>query len=231
VNWSAHGCSVVGVKGRGALLCASIAAVLVAAGVAWASSPSKEKIAYTAAGRAKAKAEVLRRADVGKGWQGGARKPDVSSALPCSYKPKQNDLVLIGAAESVWRQPGFEIDSEAQVLRTADMVRRDWRRTILAPQVVPCLRQGFVKSLGSTGKLVSFGRTAFPHVAKLTQGFRAVFAVKTGSSSVPIEIDVVALGAGRNEITLTLTGPVEVREVLRPAEVRLARRLAGRMSP
>ena len=90
---------------------------------------------------------------------------------------------------------------------------------------------GFVKSLGSTGKLVSFGRTAFPHVAKLTQGFRAVFAVKSGSSSVPIEIDVVALGAGRNEITLMLTGPVAVREVLRSAEVRLARRLAGRMSP
>ena len=76
----------------------SIAVVLVAAGAAWASSPSKEKIAYTTAGRAKAKAEVLRRADVGKGWQGGARKPDVSSALPCSYKPKQNDLVPIGAA-------------------------------------------------------------------------------------------------------------------------------------
>jgi hypothetical protein len=213
------------------LLCGAVAAVLVATGVAWASSPSKEKIAYTAAGQAKAKTEVLRQADLGKSWHGGSRKPDVSSALPCSYKPKQDDLVLIGAAESDWRAQGLEIDSEAQVLRTADMVLRDWRRTVLARQVVPCLRHGFVKSLGSTGKLVSFGRTAFPHVAKLTQGFRAVITVKSGSSSVPVEIDVLALGSGRNEITLTLTGLVEVKKALRTVEVRLARLLTSRMRP
>jgi hypothetical protein len=212
-------------------MCASIATVLVAAGVAWASSPSKEKIAYTRAGQAKAKAEVLRKTDLGAGWRGGSRKPDVSSTLPCSYKPKQDDLVLIGAAESDWREQALEIDSEAQVLRTADMVRRDWRRTILAPQVVPCLRHGFEKSLGSTGKLVSFGRTSFPHVARLTQGFRAVIKVQSGSSSVPVEIDVLALGAGRNEITLTLTGLVEVRKDLQRAELRLAQRLATRMRP
>jgi hypothetical protein len=219
------------VKGRGALLCGSIAAVLVAAGVALASDPSKEKIAYTAVGQAKAKAEVLRQLDLGQGWVGGRRKPDVGSALPCSYKPKQDDLVLIGAAESDWREPGLEIDSEAQVLRTADMVRRDWRRTIMAPQVVPCLRHGFQKSLGSTGTLVSFGRTSFPHVATLTQGFRAVIKVKQGTSSVPIEIDVLGLGAGRNEITLTLTGLVAVRKALHTAELRLARKLTGRMRP
>jgi hypothetical protein len=212
-------------------MCASIATVLVAAGVAWASSPSKEKIAYTRGGQAKAKAEVLRKTDLGAGWRGGSRKPDVSSTLPCSYKPKQDDLVLIGAAESDWREQALEIDSEAQVLRTADMVRRDWRRTILAPQVVPCLRHGFEKSLGSTGKLVSFGRTSFPHVARLTQGFRAVIKVQSGSSSVPVEIDVLALGAGRNEITLTLTGLVEVRKDLQRAELRLAQRLATRMRP
>lgn len=218
-------------KQRGVLLCAAIAAVLVAAGVAWATNPSKEKIAYTAAGNAKAKAEVLQQEDLGQGWVGGSRKPDVSSALPCSYKPKQNDLVLIGAAESDWHEPGLEIDSEAQVLRTADMVRRDWRRTIVAPQVVPCLRHGFQKSLGSTGKLVSFGKTFFPHVATLTQGFRAVIQVKQGSSSVPIEIDVLGLGAGRNEITLTVTGLASVRKSLHTAEVRLARQLSGRMRP
>ncbi len=218
-------------KHRGALLGTSIAAVLVTAGVAWASSPNKEKIAYTAAGQAKAKAEVLRQLDLGQGWVGGPRKPDVSSALPCSYKPKQDDLVLIGAAESDWREPGLEIDSEAQVLRTADMVRSDWRRTILAPQVVPCLRHGFQKSLGSTGKLVSFGKISFPHVATLTQGFRAVLKVKQGSSFVPIEIDVVGFGAGRNEITLTLTGLVSVRKALHTAEIRLARQLSGRMRP
>ena len=218
-------------KGRGVLLCGSIAAALVAAGAALASDPSKEKIAYTAVGQANAKAEILRQLDLGRAWVGGSRKPDVSSAMPCSYKPKQNDLVLIGAAESDWREPGLEIDSEAQVLRTADMVRRDWRRTILAPQVVPCLRHGFQKSLGASGTLVSFGRTPFPRVASLTQAFRAVIKVKQGSSTVPVEIDVVGLGAGRNEITLTLTGLVAVRKGLHTAELRLARKLTSRMRP
>jgi hypothetical protein len=213
------------------LFCGSVVAALVAVGVAWASNPSKEKIAYTAVGQAKAKAEILRQLDLGQGWVGGTRKPDVSSAMPCSYRPKQDDLVLIGAAESDWREPGLEIDSEAQVLRSADMVRRDWQRTILASQVVPCLRHGFQKSLGTTGTLVSFGRTSFPHVAKLTQGFRAVIKVKQGTSSVPIEIDVLGLGAGRNEITLTVTGLAAVRKALHTAELRLARKLTSRMRP
>jgi hypothetical protein len=205
--------------------------VLVTAGVATASSPSKEKIAYTAAGQAKARAEVLRRTDLPEQWTGGKRKPDVSSTLPCSYKPKQDDLVLIGAAESDWRQPGFQVTSEAQVLRTATMVRHDWQRTILAPQVVPCLRQGFEKTLGTGATLVSFGRVASPHLASLTQAFRAVFDVKSGSTAVPVEIDILALGSGRNELTLTLTGISAAKSILRAQEARLGKRLAGRMRP
>lgn len=205
--------------------------MLVTAGVATASSPSKEKIAYTAAGQAKAKAEVLRRTDLPEQWTGGKRKPDVSSTLPCSYKPKQDDLVLIGAAESDWRQPGFQVTSEAQVLRTATMVRHDWQRTILAPQVVPCLRQGFEKTLGTGATLVSFGRVASPHLASLTQAFRAVFDVKSGSTAVPVEIDILALGSGRNELTLTLTGISAAKSILRAQEARLGKRLAGRMRP
>jgi hypothetical protein len=205
--------------------------VLVAAGVASASSPTKEKIAYTAAGQKQAKAEVLRRTDLPGQWSGGRRKPDVSSTLPCSYKPKQNDLVLIGAAETDWQQPGFQVSSEAQVLRTATMVRHDWQRTVLAPQVVPCLRQGFEKSLGSTATLVSFGRVAYPHLAKLTQAFRAVFDVKSGSTKVPVEIDVLGLGSGRSEITLTVTGLVADRSTLHAEEAHFALRLAGRIRP
>ncbi len=203
---------------------------LVAAGVAWAADPGKEKIAFTAAGQAQAKREVLRRADLGKGWSGGSRKPDLSSSMPCSaYRPKQSDLVVTGAAETTWQAQGFQVDSVAQVLRTAAMVRLDWQRTILAPQVLPCLRQGFASSVGSSGKLVSFGRAGFPGVARYTRAFRAVFDVKTGTGTVPVEIDFVALAAARNEVTLTMTGPAAQRSVLHDAEVRMARALAGRM--
>jgi hypothetical protein len=206
---------------------------LVAAGVGSAANPSKEKIALTAAGKAKARAEVLRRPDLGGvGWQGGAKKPDLSSTMPgCSYRPKQSDLVLVGAAETTWRQQVIEVDSEAQVLRTARMVRLDWRRTVLAPQVLPCLRSGFAKSLGSGGKLVSFRQVAFPRLAALSRAYRGVADVKTPLGKVPIEVDVVVFGSGRNELTLTITGPAGAKASLRHEEVRLGRVLAGRMRP
>jgi hypothetical protein len=205
---------------------------LVVAGVALAGDPSKETIARTAAGNAQAKAEVVRKADVGSGWKGGFRKPDLSSSMPCTtYHPRQSDLVLIGAAESRFSRPALEVDSEAQVLRAAAMVRRDWQRTILAPQVMPCLRQGFTKALGAHAKLVSFRQVAFPHVAPLTRAFRMVATVATQFGPVPLEIDFVAMGSGRNELTLTLSGPTVARSTLHATEVRLARLLAGRARP
>lgn len=207
----------------------AVAVALVAASAGLAGNPSKEKIALTAAGRAQAKAEVLHRADIGVGWSGGFKKPDLSSTLPCSnYRPKQSDLVLVGAAETTWQKPGVELDSEAQVLRTPAMVRRDWQRTVLAPQVLPCLRQGLAKSLGAGAKLVSLKRVAFPHVATYTSAFRIVAKVKTALGSLPVEIDSIALGAGRNELTLTISGPKSARPSLTRMETRLARLLARR---
>jgi hypothetical protein len=213
-------------------LIAVTVAALVATTLAWAGTPSKEKIARTPAGDAQAKAEVLRRADVGAGWKGGFKKPDLSSSNGCSsYHPKQSDLVLIGAAETKFDRQGLELDSEAQVLRTAAMVQRDWQRTVLAPQVMGCLREELKKSLGSNLRLVSIRRVGFPHVTTLTNAFRAVVNVQTQVGPVPIESDFVALGSGRNELTLTLTGPEAARSTLSAMEVRFARVLVARMRP
>jgi hypothetical protein len=205
-----------------------VVAALMAAGAVLAGNPSKEKIVRTAAGNARARAEVLRHSDLGKGWSGGFRKPDLNSTLPCSYHPKQSDLVVIGAAETRWARVPFEVGSEAQVLRTAAMVRRDWRRTVLAPQVLPCLRQSFKKSLGTSAKLVSFGRVAFRRLATYTNAFRLVANVNTPSGPVPVEVDVVVMGTGPNELTLTVSGLAAARASLRATEVRLARVLARR---
>jgi hypothetical protein len=206
--------------------------MLLTAGVVLAGNPGKERIALTAAGKKQAGAEVLQRADVGAGWSGGSKKPDLSSSLPCSdYHPKQSDLVLVGAAESAWQKPAILIDSEAEVLKTAAMVHRDWRRTVLAPQVLPCLRHGFAKSLGPSEKLVSFGRVSFPHVAPRTRAFRGVAKVKTSLGYIPLEIDVVVFGVGRNELSLVVSGPETTKSSLKRIETRRARLLAGRARP
>ncbi|HKN62841.1 MAG TPA: hypothetical protein VJV76_00770 [Gaiellaceae bacterium] len=206
------------------------AAALVAAGAVLAADPGKEKIARTAAGNAQARSEVLRRADLGKGWSGGFKKPSLSSTEPCSYRPKQSDLVLVGAAETTWSRPlAREVESEAQILRTPAMVRRDWRRTVTAPQVLPCLRQGFKKVLGPQVKALSVRRVAFPRVATYTRAFRLRARVESEAGAVPIEIDVVVLGGGRSEITLTLSAIGSGRGALQADALRLARVLAHRV--
>lgn len=202
-------------------------AALVAAAAALAEKP---KIARTPAGNAQARALVLRRADLGKGWSGGFKKPNFSSGLKCSYHPKQSDLVVVGAAETTWDRPTtYEIDSEAFVMRTASMVRRDWRRTVVAPQVLPCLRKTFRELLGSSGRLLSLRRVAFPHLTTYTRAFRVLATLGSGSSRERFESDFVAMGAGRNEVSLTLTAAGGKAALLRAQELRLARVLAHRM--
>ena len=212
------------------MLVAAAGVALVVVGAVLADNPTKEKIARTAAGDARARAEVLRRADFGKGWSGGFKKPDFSSGFRCSYKPKQSDLVLVGAARTTWHRPAaYEIDSEAQVLRTAAMVQRDWRRTVIAPQVLPCLRKTFTELLGSSGRLLSLRRTAFPHLTTYTRAFRVLATLGSGSNQERFESDIVALGADRNEVSLSLTAAGGNAAQLRAQELRLARALAHRM--
>jgi hypothetical protein len=52
--------------------------------------------------------------------------------------------------------------------------------------------------------------------------------VATQFGPVPLEIDFVAMGSGRNELTLTLSGPTVAQSTLHALELRLARTLAGR---
>jgi hypothetical protein len=210
-------------------------ALLLAAGAALALAGSaaadKEKIRLTPAGNAAAHAVLVMRTDLGTaaGWAGGSAKPDLTSTLPCSYQPKQSDLVLIGAAKTVWKNTGIEFDSEAQVLQTPAMVGLDWQRSVLAPQVVPCLRAGIAKQLGSTGRLVSFRRVGFPRIATYARKYRALVDVNTAAAPVRIMVDVVMVGRGRTEITLTTSASYAASATVSPAELRLAILLVSRI--
>lgn len=209
------------------------AAAGVAASFAAASVVDKEQIHLTKAGQSAARAAVLTKADLGTaGWTGGAKKPDLSSTPPCpGFRPKQSDLVVNGAAETIFKQPAIQFDSEAQVLQTAHMVRLDWQRTVLAPQVLPCLRTAAAKSAGTSARVVSIRRMAFPRVSTYTNAIRILLDVKTSASTTPVKVfvDLVLVGRGRTEITLTTTAPLLASAAVRAAEVRLASLLASRV--
>jgi len=200
---------------------------------AGARSSDKEKIQLTDAGQAAARAALLRRTDLGatSGWTGGPKKPDLSSTPPCAnFNPKQSDLTLNGAAEAVYRHPaGLQFDSNVQVLATSHMVALDWQRSVLAPGLIPCLKTGLAKTIGSSARVVSVARIPFPKLATYSAAFRAIIDVTSGTTTVRVMADVVLVGRGRTEVTLTTTAPLASVATIAPAEVRLARILVSRI--
>jgi hypothetical protein len=207
---------------------AVLAAVLAAAGAALAAG-GKEQIKLNAHDNASARAAVVKSADLGSGWTGGLVKPDLSPPPTCpGYNPKQSDLVLTGVAESHFMRTGLDIQSETQVLKTAQMVSLDWHRSVDTAGLVPCLRTHLGKSLGAAAKVISFAKTSFPQVATYAAAFRALVDVTAAGKTVHVLVDIVPFGRGRTELTLTVTAPASAASAVTAGEIRLARLLVAR---
>lgn len=205
---------------------------LVVAGAASAAGSDREQVHLTAAGQAAAKAAVTRAGDLGSGWTGGTVKPQIAPTVNCSsFNPKQSDLVEIGVARTVFRRPGTEVETEAQVLKTATMVQLDWQRTVLPPKVLPCLRESINRELGGQGTLVSVTRSPFASVAPLANVFRALVDIPTANGTERLFSDIVVVGKGQTELTVAWSAPYAAAAAVRAAEVRLLRVLVGRVRP
>jgi hypothetical protein len=214
-----------------------MAPVMAIAVVAFVAAPvvlagdGKEQIRFNAADQAAARAVLIRRSDLGSGgWQGGLVKPDLSAGPTCpNYHPKRSDLVITGAAEADFRRSALEFDSAAEVLKTPRMVALDWRRSVLAPGALSCLRRTMSNGLGSGAKLVSFRKLPFPHLSTYTAFFRGVISVQAQGQTVRVLADIVLVGRRRTEITLSVAGPAAAKKAISAAERRLARVLVSRV--
>jgi hypothetical protein len=223
---------MVDVMARTAFAAAFVALVIgLPAGATASAPPNRPQIRFNPADRAAARAAVLRRVDLGSaGWTGGTVKPNLSSILSCpGYKPKQSDLVLTGAAEADFHHAGSVIRSIAQVLKTRSMVARDWKRTVVDPRAFACLRSMLLKQLTANERLVSFRKLAFPRLARYAGAYRLLIAVRTQGQRILVMVDVVVIGRGRTELTLTVAAPFAARASISQAEVRLARGLLARV--
>ena len=109
------------------------------------------------------------------------------------------------------------------------MVKLDWQRSVLAPGVLACLRSTTAKSAPAGATVISIQKLAFPRVAKYTAAFRLVTDVVSPSGSARLLVDLVLVGRGRTEVTLTTTAPYGARVPVKAAEIRLARILVGRI--
>ncbi len=206
----------------------AVATLLVLAAGAAAADPGKQKVELNAADQAAARRVVLRSSDLGSDWTGGRIKPDLSGGVSCaSYHPKLSDLVVTGAAASQFHGTGIAVLNEVEIFRTAAMVDRDWRRSIV-PAAVPCLRAKLTQGLGGRAKVLSFRRIPFPRVTAHTAAFRGIVAVSALGQTVRVLLDIVLVGKGRTEISLDATAPAATARAVSAAERRLARKLAER---
>jgi hypothetical protein len=215
------------VKGFCVLLLGFVA-VLAVAVVATAGTGKPERVQFNAADQAAAGAATLRRGDLGAGgWQGGAVKPDLSAPPSCpGYTVDLSRFVLTGAAETRWLNAPFLVDSEAEVLQTAQMVRQEWRIQIQAPGAIACLRTQLAKGLATQGvTLVSFRRIAYPRLAPYTAAFR----IAASAQGTRVVVEVVLLGRGRTEVSVTVLGPAAQQPQIAAAAARYAGILAGRI--
>jgi hypothetical protein len=213
---------------RAALIALLVAAM--AAGAAYAADISKEQIHLTKADQTAAKRAVALRSDLGSGtWTGGFVKPDLSASAACAtFHPKQNDLVVTGAAETDWTHQGLQLDTQAQILKTPAMVAADWRRTILAHGALPCLRSRLFKNLGKGVTFVSFRRVEFAPVATNVQAFVMLVDVKTNTGKVRVAIEFVAIAQRRTELTIVSVVQNAVQKVVGQIDVQLATALVAR---
>jgi hypothetical protein len=216
---------------KGLAFVAALAA-LGAAGTALAASLDREQHRFNASDQAAAKSAVLVKADLGPtGWTGGAKKPDLGPPQTCAnYDPKQSDLVLTGVAETNWKHAGLEVDTEAQVLQTADMVKLDWQRTVIDPDAASCLKENIVKSLksSSTVKFVSFQRVALPRVGAYSRAYVTTIQVTANGSPVLLAVEDVLIGNKRTEFTIESTTAKPEQAAVQTALVRLAKILVAR---
>jgi hypothetical protein len=219
--------------GRTARVLAIALLGLLAGGPAAVAGGGQEQTHLTAADQAAAKAAVMTRDDLTApaGWTGGPQKPDLSPPAPCAgFSPKQSDLVRTGAAQSIFTDStGISFDSEAQVLRSAKMLEKDWKRTVLAPQVPGCLRERMTTQIRKSKRtFVAFGRVTFPRVTARTTAYRVIYDDGAGKATVRRFTDLVFIGTARTEIFVGTTAPLSEASFVFPAEIRLARRLVGR---
>jgi hypothetical protein len=208
------------------------AALGALAPVATAAAGEHPKVQFTSAGQAAARAAGLKHSDVGSdpGWAGGAVTPNPLASDDCpTYHPKRSDLVLNGLAGVAFehRTSGISFRTQTAVFQTPAMVGLFWRRSLLAPQLLPCVASETAATLPSTLRFVSIKRLVVPAVVPLTTGWRITLEVR--ATKARVFIDQISVARGRTEINFAATSYLAREDVVKPAEGRLIQALVSRM--
>lgn len=184
------------------------------------------KLSFTKAGAKAASAAVLHQSDLGSVWKGSGATPNLAAPRCASAWGSTSPLIATGAAKIDWSDGNHvAIKSQAVVLQTAKMVATDWKRTVVAPKILACTKKTLARTLPKGERLVALSWQRFPRLTKYTREARAILSVK-GAAAV---VDFLAIGAGKDEITLTFVEP-GLGDGITKIEALIARRLLARIA-
>lgn len=182
-------------------------------------------VRLTAGDQAAAKRALIKLGDLAEGWTRVPTNTNPADDGACPlHEPKLSDLVVTGAADARFRaQPLLLVWSSVRVMQTPSMAELHWRRTVLDPGVLTCLR---ASEPGST--TISVKRLPFPKLAPRTARIRTVFDVSGTYGTARMATDVIVLGRGRTELRLGIGALYRHRGDLEEFEVRLAKLMLSR---
>ncbi len=197
-----------------------VALVVAAAALAGRGDPKR---AITEADQARAKAMMLRKADLSSAFR--ATPSGGESDFYCAAFD-ESDLTLTGDAESpvFTLAPGGVlvriVGSAGRIYRTVSDADASWRRNTSAAGE-RCGRielQSVIRNTG--GQLVSFGRRAFPRLAPRTVAYHVVGAVPGSPGTINFDFVFLQRQRAQVEIVVFTKGePVSKAELVRFARI------------
>jgi hypothetical protein len=216
---------------RALLLLLGLAAGLAVVAMAVAADPTDPKVKLTKADQAYANRIVLRFADLGPAWTGGAEKPSSLKVPVCpANQPNDSDLTITGHAESGLNleSAALQVDTDVVVFKNAKQVAKLVHR-IFRPTISDCLRYDLIKSVGGQGvTVVGVSQLPLKKVGDHSALFRVTLGVKSNGKSVPVYSDFLFVSKGRTHYSVSIVAPGAAKGQLASLENGIAKLLAAR---
>jgi hypothetical protein len=199
----------------------AVVLLLALAGAALGARGDPQK-RIVAADQARAKAMVLRTADLGPGF---AAVPSGSDSGFYCKALDESELVVTGDVDTLFKRGIVGIGSAAQVYASRRHARTSWQQTRSAAGM-KCLHSFLRYEARSIGLAdVQFPAPfSFPRLAEDRFSFRVAGFVQ----GVPVFLDFLALIQGRAQVLLAFVSAPQ--PVLKPEQIRLGRIVASRMA-
>jgi hypothetical protein len=209
------------VRAAGAIV--ALAALALTATAAAAPAPIAK---HTPAGTAHARAALLAKSDLGKGWTASGVSTRPQTLTCSSFSPNLRGVVERGVASTTFRGATAQgVGQAAWVYASSEQARLLWTR-VVGKGLLRCLVDAARTAGGLTITKIASGELQIPKLAVRAAAFRLIVTAKAQGRTVTLYYDNFLLTAGRTVTQLTFgsNGPIPSA-----VELTLARAVAKKL--